>query len=158
MPNVSKEISKRTGRKERKKRPDGSNYSLDPKERALQLRDDGKIGPQFAHHSRERKPRVAQDVAAFASDKRQLIKQAFLKGLTDKNPKVAMQAANDLLAIERQESQLQLDEDKLEHASRDDLVIQVMALLNDPVMSSSLGIEVVDGTAEEITDAEEADA
>ena len=36
-----------SGRRERKRRPDGSLYSSDPSERMKQLQADGKVGPQF---------------------------------------------------------------------------------------------------------------
>lgn len=137
----------------RKTRPDGSYYSSDPSERHRQLEEDGKIGGHFGRlGGRPRKPRAGKALADHAKERAEELKSVFDDAFASDNIRIRMKAANDLVEIERKEDQLQIDEDKLENASREELEEAVIALLEDPQLSAALGVEIT--VEEEVVDAE----
>jgi hypothetical protein len=155
MGNPGEEVALTKSGKPRARRPNGELYSEDPSVRMVQLKEDGRAGGQFGKlGGRPRKPRAAEELAEHARRRVDEIKRTFDDALEDEQPmKIRLQAANDLIAIERQESQLQLDEDKLDSAPREELQAEIIELLNDPQIAGALGIEY-DDDDEEIVDAE----
>jgi hypothetical protein len=135
------ELQTTTGGRKRSQRPDGSLYSSDPKERYQQLVEDGKIGPQFGKlGGRPRKPRAAEAMAEYAKQKTDEMKAAFDAALEQKddNPRLAMEAARGLIEIERGETQLQHEEEKLDNMSREQLENELFTLLGNPAIIAAL--------------------
>lgn len=128
-----------TGRP-RKTRPDGSYYSSDPKERYQQLRDDGKVGPQFGKlGGRPRKPRAAEVVAEHARKEADRIIGALDDALDEEQPiRVRMEAAQAFIRIEKDEASLQLDEDRVDTMPREQLEAEFAEMLSDPVVRGML--------------------
>lgn len=152
---MSTEVATTRGRP-RKLRPNGQTYSSDPKVRYQELVEDGKIGPEFGKlGGRPRKKRAAEIVAEHARKKADEIIRVFDAALEEDMPiRVRMEAAQALIKIERDEDQLQLEEDKFEEMSRDELVAGLRDVLGDPQISSTLGVEYVDAEFEEVAEAE----
>ena len=144
---------------ERKTRPDGTYYSSDPSERAMQLKEDGKIGGHFGKlGGRPRKPRAMEKVAEAAQKEADNIIKVFKDGIEDDSMKTRLAAANSWLAIEDRETQLRLQEERQEfdigQASREELLNYMKeALQPGGPLAASMGI--VDGTAEDITEPRE---
>jgi hypothetical protein len=143
----------------RKTRPDGSFYSSDPKERALQLKEDGKIGGQFGKlGGRPRKPRASEKVAEAAQKDADNIIKVFRDLVKSDSDKTRLAAANSWLAIEQEETKLRLQEERQEFdigkASREELLNYMKQVLTpgSPI-ASQLG--VIDGEATDITEPRE---
>ncbi len=142
----------------KKLRPDGTEYSKDPKERHQQLIADGKLGAKGSELARQqgrlggrpRKPRAGQKIAEHASREVDRIISALDDALDSGNERIRMEAAREFVRIEREEAALQLDEDRFDQMSKDELVNAVSELLADSAMASVLDIEYIDSTAEEI--------
>jgi hypothetical protein len=76
-------------------------YSSDPRERALQLVAEGKIGGPGRGQGRKRKPTAAEHVATVARQERQRIAAAYLDALDEGQPaRVRLEAARRLLEAE----------------------------------------------------------
>lgn len=146
----------------RKRRPDGSLYSLDPKERMRQLQEDGKVGPQFAHlggAKRKADKRAAEIVAEAASEHADKIKQVFLAGLDFDNNipySLRLKAAESLLKVEGDEAKMQLERDKAEFEAMNkaqlvDSIVDMLGELqragqvSEELLALAGGGEVVDG-------------
>ena len=140
----------------RKLRPNGEPYSSDPKERYQQLVADGKIGPEFGKlGGRPRKKRAAEIVAEHARKKADEIIQVFDDALDEENHiRVRMEAANALIKIERDEAHVQLEEDKMEEWSREQLADALREVLSDPQIAAVVGVgydaELGEGDYEEL--------
>ena len=139
----------------RKTRPDGSHYSSDPSERALQLKEDGKIGGQFGKlGGRPRKPRASEKVAEAAQKDADQIIKVFKDLVTSDSEKTRLAAANSWLAVEQEETKLRLQEERQEfdigQASREELLNFMKTALSSGTLADQLG--VVDGSAEDITE------
>ena len=146
--------------KERKTRPNGEFYSSDPSERALQLKEDGKIGPQFgAKGGRPRKKRATEMAAEKARAHADQITKVFLDGIDEEQPmRMRLAAANSWLGIEQEEAKLQLQEEKhdldLENASRDDLIGFLADALTQGNLAEAVG-PIIDAESEDITNVAE---
>ena len=139
----------------RKTRPDGSFYSSDPSERAMQLKEDGKIGGQFGKlGGRPRKPRAMEKVAEAATKEAEDIIQVFKDGIRDDSMRTRLNAANSWLAIEQQETQLRLQEERQEFdigkATREELISYMKGVLQ-PGSPVAAQLGVIDGDATDIT-------
>jgi hypothetical protein len=140
----------------RKTRPDGSFYSSDPSERALQLKEDGKIGGHFGKlGGRPRKPRASEKVAEAAQKEADNIIKVFSDLIQSDSEKTKLAAANSWLAIEQEETKLRLQEERQEfdigQASREELLnFMKDALKAGSPIADQLG--VVDGSAVDITE------
>lgn len=140
----------------RKTRPNGDFYSSDPSERAMQLKEDGKIGGHFGKlGGRPRKPRAMEKVAEAATKEAEDIIKVFKDGIHDDSMRTRLNAANSWLAIEDRETQLRLQEERQEfdigQASRDELLKYMKeALKTGSPIADQLG--VVDGSAVDITE------
>jgi hypothetical protein len=147
------------GEVERKTRPDGSFYSSDPSIRARELQEDGKIGGHFGKlGGRPRKPRAMEKVAEEAQKESAKIIQVFKDLVESDSEKTRLAAANSWLAIEQQETQLRLQEERQEfdigQASREELLAYMKeALASGSPIAQQLGF--VDGTATDITEPRE---
>lgn len=126
--------------KKRKVRPNGDLYSSDPKERYQQLLEDGRVGPQFGRlGGRPRKPRAAEAIAEHARKEADRIIQAYDQALDSEDHRIAMQAADSLVKIEREEASLQLQEDEFEQLSAREQAEQLKELLEDPALAALIG-------------------
>ena len=143
----------------RKTRPDGSFYSSDPSERAMQLKEDGKIGGHFGKlGGRPRKPRASEKVAEAAQKDAEKIIKVFKDLVESDSEKTRLAAANSWLAIEQEETKLRLQEERQEfdigQASREELLnFMKSALQSGSPIAEQLG--VIDGTAEDIGESRE---
>lgn len=143
----------------RKTRPDGSFYSSDASERALQLKEDGKIGGQFGKlGGRPRNPRASEKVAEAAQKDADKIIKVFKDLITSDSEKTRLTAANSWLAVEQEETKLRLQEERQEfdigQASREELInFMKTALKTGSPVAEQLG--VVDGSAVDITQSRE---
>lgn len=134
----------------RKTRPDGSFYSSDPSERAMQLKEDGKIGGHFGKlGGRPRKPRASEKVAEAAQKDADQIIKVFKDLVNSDSEKNRLAAATSWLAIEHEETKLRLQEEKQEfdigQASREELLNYMKdALKPGNPIASQLGIVDID--------------
>lgn len=137
-----------TRRKPRSKRPDGTEYSSDPKERHAQLVADGKLGAKGSELAKEhgkrggrpRKPRAAELIAEKARQEAEKLWSAYEAGLDEEQPvRVRMEAAGAVLDIERREAQQQLEEDKFDQMSDQELEDEFERLTNSAFTRSALG-------------------
>lgn len=144
---MAQEVARTRRGRQKKLRPDGTEYSSDPKERHAQLVEDGKIGGkgselariQGAKGGRPRKPRPAELIAEKARENAERMWKVYDDALHEDQPiKVRMAAAKDLNDIVKDEARLQLDEDKFDDRSKDELVAEMNELLHDPIIRAAL--------------------
>lgn len=137
----------------RSHRPDGSHYSLDPKERMVQLTEDGKVGAAYGRlGGRPRNPRASEALAEHARKRISEMKRVIDNALESDNQRIAMDAVEFLRKTEIEEAKMQLDEDKFDHMTQDELIDAVTQLLSNPAMAQALNIDFVEGhVVEEIT-------
>lgn len=136
------------------------NLSDEERERrrqnALELKKQGKIGPQYGKlGGRPRKPRAMEKVAEAATQEADKIIQVFKDGVDDESMKTRLAAANSWLAIENEETKLRLAEERQDfdigQASREELLKFVATAISSGPVADQLG-EFVDGSATDITD------
>lgn len=158
--NETKEESKQlTDSKGRKLRPDGSNYSSDPKERYQELLEDGKIGPEYGKlGGRPRKRRASEEIADMVPDELERIKAAFRDGLDPEKSGIErrIKTGKDLLAIEeKEELRKEREADRGRERSRD-FMLQALVerLAGDTPAARELKRRLTQ-EEEEIIDAEE---
>jgi len=147
------------GEVERKTRPDGSYYSSDPSERAMQLKADGKIGGQFGKlGGRPRKPRASEKVAEAAQKDADNIIKVFRELVNSDSEKTRLAAANSWLAIEQEETRLRLQEERQEfdigQASREQLLEYLSQALS-PGTALSTTLEYYEGSAVDLDEPRE---
>lgn len=127
--------------KERKTRPDGSFYDSNASIRMAQLREDGRVGPQFGKlGGRPRKPRASEIIAEEARKQAQNMIKALNDALEDDSTRIRMDAVRMYTDIEQREASTQIDEAKLDQMPRDQLETELNALLSDPSVANALGL------------------
>lgn len=121
---MSQAVAETKGGKGRATRPDGSFYSSDPRERALQLKEDGKIGGQFGKlGGRPRRKRASEEIAELAYEEMESIKGAFRDALSSGESRVRTGAAKDLLAFtEKEEDRKEREAERNRDRNRDYLM------------------------------------
>lgn len=131
-----------------------SDYDKDPKIRAYQLIYEGKWGGPNRGQGRKRTNRAAeeltQEIRSGVFLKR--MKRALRRALKEEaGPRVNLDAIRLSMDIERQERKLQLDEEEADLVgdTREELLGTLFELVRSPATAAAL-----EGTAEEITDAE----
>lgn len=126
-------------------RADGSHYSSDPKIRMAQMREEGRVGAQFGKlGGRPRKPRAAAMIAEKVRQNADDVWKAFQNALESDNPKLALEAAQALLKVERDEAQQQLAEEEFDKMSSQELVSALQEALADPMVVEALGFSFED--------------
>lgn len=126
------------------------------RERALKLKEEGKIGPQFGHlGGRPRKPRVSELLADEARKDADQILAVLKNGIRSDSEKTALAYLQTWVGIEHEETKLRLAEEKQEFdigkASREELIAYLAESLSSGPLAAEIG-NVIDGTAEDITD------
>lgn len=131
-------------------RPDGSHYSSDRRERALQLKEDGKMGPQFGSlggaRAKERK-RVTEVIAESAAEHAEQIQQVFIDGIDPSQPiGVRLKAAKEMVGIASEYDALMLKARQAEFdaMSRAELAESISEML-DRIGSASQLVQDVSG-------------
>lgn len=134
----------------RKTRPDGSFYSSDASERAMQLKEDGKIGGQFGKlGGRPRKPRASEILAEEARKNTEEFIEVLKRGISSDSEKTALAYLQTWIGFETEETRLRLQEERQEFdigkASREELIAFMKETLKpgNPV-SKQLGAYDID--------------
>lgn len=141
------------------------NISEEERERrrqnALELTQQGKIGPQYGKlGGRPRKPRATEIVAEKAKQHAEEIANVFLDIIQNQDEKSAakLAAANSWLEHEQKEAQLQLQEEKhdldLENASQAELMEFLVDALTQGNLAEQFGpvFDIPPGDIEEISE------
>lgn len=126
------------------------------RQRALQLKEEGKIGPQFGKlGGRPRKPRVSEILAEEARKDADQMLKVLKDGIRSDSEKTALAYLQTWVGLEHDEAKLRLAEEKQEfdigQASRDELIKFLAASLSEGPLADQIG-QVIDGTAEDIGD------
>lgn len=146
--------------REKKLRPDGTEYSDDPKKRHAELVEDGKIGAKGSELAkaqgrmggRPRRVRASEKVAQKVQENADKIWNAFESALDEDQPaRLRLEAAQAALKVERDEANLQMEEDEhYDKMTHSELVEELVSQLSDPMVQAMLS----DAPQEVIVDAE----
>lgn len=142
------EPAKRPSQPDRPRRPDGSFYSSDPRERMAQLQEDGKVGPQFGKLGGNRKRAhrsAASAVAEMAAEEAEKVRAVFLDGIDESQPiGIRLQAAKELLKVEGDERdrELRQAQHEFEKMNKDQLVSSVKNMLTALAGAGRIASEV----------------
>lgn len=163
-PEASERIVHQAVEDSRKRRPDGSFYSRDLRERMAELREDGKMGAGVAQLTsparRKKAKRAAEIIAEAAADNADKIKRVFMDGIDPNQPmSIRLQAAKEVLKVETDEEQLNLQRDRqdFEQMSHIELREHIASALASLAQAGQIADEVVLGTATEETEAQVVD-
>jgi hypothetical protein len=136
-------------------RKEGEKYHPDAQIRAYQMVQEGRIGGPGRGQGRKRQPRAAEHVAAEIRKRAGKIVRAIDNGLDAESVHTQLKAASMALEIEREETRLQLQEEKqdaeLDNMSKEELVATFFQLVSDPAAEAALGvIDLPDSAVTEI--------
>lgn len=128
---------------------DSKRYSSDPKERAKQLVAEGKIGGAREGSGRPRKKRVSEVINEKIESHAEEIWNVYLDSISEtSSPQIRLQAARDLLEIERKEVEHQRSEDEdLKRMNKDQLISELVGSFNRLVDSGFVPTQVIESEA-----------
>lgn len=122
----------------------------------MELHADGRAGAKnglVGDRGGARRQRAAQIISEYAMEAAPKIKKAFEDGLADKESIGTRQAtALHLLAIEREERKLELQEDRqdVDSMNKDQLISSIMSNLTALQQAGAIAEEIIDVTGEEV--------
>ena len=128
---------------------ESKRYSSDPKERAKQLVAEGKIGGAREGSGRPRKRRVSEVINEKIEAHAEEIWSVYLDSISEtSSPQIRLQAARDLLEIERKEVEHQRSEDEdLKRMNKDQLINELVGSFNRLVDSGFVPTQVIESEA-----------